>query len=331
VQRASLHDKRFILGNLLDKLHNRPMSSSRYTLRQLEAFVTAAELLSFTSAADRLALSPSAVSQLVVELESSLGFKLFVRSTRKVSLSAEGKEFYASAQTVLKHLHLAEVAATDLRNRASGLVRIAAPMVIASTILPPLIRDYTLDRPKIVVRIRDAAVEQLTDVVASGEVDLAIGPDRPGSDAVHHTPLFSSPWVLWCAPGHPLATRPEVQWADVRAHTLVTAGRDHEISVAQMGVALPEAERIRPREVVDHISTAFGIAAAGLAATVSPAYVQTWAKRQGLVMRRIVDPEVVRQVCLYQSAHRTPSPATTGFAEYLVAALKKPQRKRHGR
>ena len=219
------------------------MSLPRYTLRQLDAFVTVADMLSFTAAADRLALTPSAVSQLVVELESSLGFKLFERSTRKVALSAAGQAFYGSAQTVLKHLRLAEVAATDLRNRAAGLVRIAAPMVIASTILPPLIRDYTLERPKLVVRIRDAAVEQLTDVVASGEVDLAIGPDRPGSDAVLHTPLFSSPWVLWCAKNHPLALPKQLQWADVRAHALITAGRDHEISVAQMGAALPEEER----------------------------------------------------------------------------------------
>ncbi len=126
------------------------MPLPRYTLRQLDAFVTVAEALSFTDAANRLGLTPSAVSQLVVELESSLGFKLFERSTRKVALSAAGREFFGSAQTVLKHLRQAEVAATDLRNRAAGLVRIAAPMVIASAILPPLIRDYIADRPKIV-------------------------------------------------------------------------------------------------------------------------------------------------------------------------------------
>ena len=302
------------------------MALPRYTLRQLDAFVTVAELLSFTAAADRLALTPSAVSQLVVELESSLDFKLFERSTRKVALSAAGKEFYGSAQTVLKHLRLAEVAATDLRNRAAGLVRIAAPMVIASAILPPLIRDYSQLRPKLVVRIRDAAVEQMTDMVDSGEVDLALGPDRQSSGNVLRTSLFSSPWVLWCAKDHPLAQKQRLQWSDLRAHALVTAGRDHELSVAQMGAALPEDQRIHPIEVVDHISTAFGMAAAGLAVTVSPAYVAPWAKRQGLVMRRIVDPEAMRQVCLYRPAHRVASPAIEGFAEYLVERLQKPHR-----
>ena len=73
--------------------------------------------------------------------------------------------------------------------------------------------------------------------------------------------------------------------------------------------------------MVDHIFTAFG-----LAVTVSPAYVALWVKRQGLVVRRIVDPEVVRQVCLYRSAHRVASPATEGFAEYLVERLGKPVR-----
>ncbi len=303
------------------------MSLPRYTLRQLDAFVTVAEVLSFTAAAERLALTPSAVSQLVVELESSLDFRLFERSTRKVALSAAGKEFFSSAQTVLKHLRVAEVAATDLRNRAAGLVRVAAPMVIASAILPPIIRAHSQDRPKLVVRIRDAAVEQLTDMVASGEVDLAVGPDRQGSDNVLRINLFGSPWVLWCAKDHPLAAKRVLQWSDLRHHALVTAGRDHELSVAQMGAALPEDERISPNDVVDNISTALGLAGAGLAATVSPAYVAPWAKRQGLVMRRIVEPEVMRQVCLYRPAHRIASPATESFAEYLVERLMKKARK----
>jgi len=132
--------------------------------------------------------------------------------------------------------------------------------------------------------------------------------------------------VLWCAKDHPLAQKQRLQWSDLRAHALVTAGRDHELSVAQMGAALPEDQRIHPIEVVDHISTAFGMAAAGLAVTVSPAYVAPWAKRQGLVMRRIVDPEAMRQVCLYRPAHRVASPAIEGFAEYLVERLQKPHR-----
>ena len=174
-----------------------------------------------------------------------------------------------------------------------------------------------------VVRIRDAAVEQLVDQVADGDVDFAIGPDRPTGDDVERVPLFESPWVLWCASDHPLATKRRVRWCDLRSHALVTAGRDHERSVAQMRLGLPDEERITPIDVVDNVSTALGIAAAGLAATLSPAYVGVWAEqRWGLTMRRVIEPEVMRQVCLYRPIRRVTSPAAEGFAQALCDLLR---------
>ena len=295
------------------------MSLSRFTLRQFEAFVTVADTLSFTEAGNRLGLTPSAISQLIVELETSLGLRLFDRSTRKVDLSMAGRELRSSAEAVLKYVGLAETAALDLQNQAAGVVRIAAPQVIASMILPTIIKLYNADRPKVVVVIRDAAVEALVDMVATGEVDLAIGPDRPLGDQVAREPLFDSPWVMWCAPDHPVAAKPIVEWEDLQTLSIVAAGRDHERSVARMRSNLPDEERVTPSQVVDHVSTALGIAAAGTSVTLSPAYVGVLASRLGLVMRRIVDPESIRQVCLYRSTRRAISPAAEGFATHLTA------------
>ena len=293
------------------------MSLSRTSLRQFEAFSAVAELLSFGAAAERLSLTPSAISQLITELESALGFRLFERTTRKVALSAAGREFLGSAESVLKHQRLADVAAADLRNRAAGLVRVAAPMVIASSLLPAALREFSQQRPNVVVRIRDVPVEQLVDAVAAGDADLAIGPDRQSGNAVQRLPLFDSPWVLWCRPDHALAAKRSVTWAQLRDQPLVAAGRDHERSVAQMQAGAAEGDHIVPVDVVDHISTALGMAAEGLALTVSPAYVGVWADRMGLVMRRILGPEVMRQVCLYQPLQRIISPAAEGFGQFL--------------
>ena len=74
-----------------------------------------------------------------------------------------------------------------------------------------------------------------------------------------------------------------------------------------------------PVDVVDNISTALGIAAQGLAATLAPAYIGVLARLFGLEMRRVIDPETVRKVCLYRSALRDPSPAAEGFAAHLSA------------
>lgn len=290
----------------------------RFTLRQLETFLTVAETHSFTDAGKRLGLTPSAVSQLVQELESVLGFRLFDRSTRRVSLSVTGKEFLNSAGAVLKRARQAETIASAINARATGVVRIAAPMVIAGVMLPTIIKAYKTLQPEVAVRIIDCPVERLVDIVIDGDADMSVGPNSFCSDDILSTVLFESPWVLWCTPDHALAQFAEVNWEDLRRFPLVAAGRDHEQNVANMGSALPINERITPVDVVDNISTALGIASSGLAVTLSPAYVELLAKPFGLVMRRIVAPDVVRQVCLYQSSKFFNSPAAEGFAEHLI-------------
>ena len=207
-----------------------------------------------------------------------------------------------------------------MRNRASGVVRVGAPLVLASTALPLAMRDYQKLKPKVVVRVRDVPVDHLVDRVADGDVDLAIGPDRHTGSAVQATPLFDSAWVLWCAPGHPLARRRgAVRWVELAQVPIVSAGRDHEHNVAQMHQDVPAGTRVTPVDVVDNISTALGIAAQGLAVTLAPAYVAVLAKPLGLVMKRVVQPESVRKVCLYTPAVRAPSPAAAGFADFLAA------------
>lgn len=294
------------------------MPLTRFTLRQLEAFTTVAELGSFRQAAERIGLTTQAVSQLVAELELVLDFRLFDRTTRRVALTSAGRDFLGPAQTVLRHVQGAESAAQDVRQRATGLVRVGAPMVLASTALPAAIRAYAALRPKVVIRIRDLSVDGLIDSVVAGDVDLAVGPDRASAQQVGVQPLFDSPWVLWCSPRHALAGREPLHWADLRDQALVAAGRDHELSVAQMRVNVPEDTRIIPVDVVDHISTALGLAAQGLAATLAPAYVGVIARPLGLVMKRVTEPETMRTVCLYRPQARTLSPAAEGFAEHLA-------------
>lgn len=297
------------------------MPLTRFTLRQIETFVLVSEVRSFSIAGQRLGLTVQAISQLVAELESTVGFRLLERTTRRVDLSSAGRDFLPAAQTVLRHVQAAEMAADDVRNRASGLVRVGAPLVLAATALPQVIHRYANLRPKVVVRVCDVAVDRLVDTVSSGDIDIAVGPDRAvGADVQAHA-LFESPWVLWCAAKHPLASRKRVRWSDLREVPLVAAGRDHEISVERMRLSDPEHERVAPVEVVDNISTAFGIAAQGRAATLAPAYVRFLAGTFGLQMKRVLEPETVRSVCLYRPAGRALSPAADGFAEFLATEL----------
>lgn len=298
------------------------MPLTRVTLRQIEAFAAVAERGGFTPAAAALGLSPSAVSQLIAELEAILGFRLFDRTTRKVQLSGAGHDFIGSATSLLRHAQAAEQAAADLRNRAAGVVRVGAPMVLASLVLPLAIKAYGMERPKVVVRLVDTRVERLLEGLAHGDLDLAVGPDLPGSEALPHDVVFRSPWVLWCAPDHPLAARRQLRWRDLREVALVSAGTDHAVSVQRMRASEPDEYRITPVHVVDHVSTALGLAAQGLAATLAPDYVAVMAEPMGLVQRRVREPETIREVCVYRPAARATTPAAQALAEHLSAWLR---------
>jgi DNA-binding transcriptional LysR family regulator len=295
------------------------MAFVRFTPRQLEAFAAVAQERSFGGAAERLALSPSAISQLVAELEEAVGFRLFDRSTRKVSLTAAGSEFLGPACAALAQLAGADRAAADIRSRAVGRVRVAAPQALAAMLLPAVMADFAGDRPRVLLRILDTPVDQILEAVARGEADLAIGPDRvPGDDVLRHT-LFECPWVLWCARDHALAALPQVRWRDLQGHPLVAAGLDHERSVPPMSPQWPADERVVPDAVVDHLTTALGLASRGRFVTLAPSYVEGLAGPMGLVMRPLIEPQALRQVCLYRPARRAASPAAEAFAEHLMA------------
>lgn len=310
-------DKQSILDNYQAVFDNLGMALTRYTIRQIEAFISINELGNFAAAAQQLGLTPQAVSQLVAELENVLGFRVFDRTTRHVALSSAGQDFLPAALALITHIVAAERTAEDIRTRMAGVVRVGAPQVLASTALPAAIRAYQTGRPKVSIRVRDLPVHELEAAVAAGDVDLAIGPDRPVAKNVHRKELFDTLWVLWCARTHPVAGRQRLRWLDLHDIPLVAAGRDHEHSVTQMRPDEFDVALSSPLEIVENTSTALGIAAQGLAATLTPAYVGVLAPAYDLVMKRVEDPEVLRKVCLYWSSARALSPAAEGFSDFL--------------
>jgi DNA-binding transcriptional LysR family regulator len=238
-------------------------------------------------------------------------------------LSPAGRAFLPSAQAVLREVELARTTAIDIPDQAAGLVRVAAPLVVATALLPRIIAAYKARRPRVTVRLIDCPVEGLVEKVASRETDLAVGPDRPVGPEVERVVLYPSPWVAWCAPGHRFTRMKSVSWADLGSAELVAAGRDHEIHLSAMMRDVPDAKRVTPQQVVDNISTALGLAACGLCYTISPAYVEALALPLGLVMCPIENPVIVREMSLFRSAERMLSPAASGFATFVEAQLRK--------
>lgn len=292
--------------------------SPRFTPRQIEAFLAVAELQNFRLGASRINVTPSAISNLIGELEELLGFALFDRTTRKVALTAPGRRFLPAAAAVLRQIAQAVDAATDIRDSTAQVVRVAAPLTLAATLLPYLIANRP-DPQRIDIRIIDTPVVWLADRVAIGEADLAIGPDRECPPHISRTPIVPTPWMLWMTPDHPLAERQSVTWQALEQLSLVAAGRDHEQSVWPQIVASGTAPP-RHVQVVEHITTTLGLAAAGQVATFSPDYVAPLAAAFGLTGRPLVEPDIERSLCLYARAADRMSAAVQTVFDHIKTA-----------
>ena len=136
----------------------------REELGDLAAFLAVAEERSFTRAAAKLGTSQSALSHTVRRLETSLGVRLLIRTTRKVAPSEAGERLAQTLRPAFNDIDARLAALNALREKPAGIVRITTSQHAAETILWPAIAKVIRDYPDVKVELSiDAA---LTDIVA---------------------------------------------------------------------------------------------------------------------------------------------------------------------
>lgn len=288
------------------------------TLRQIQAFKTVAEFGSFTRAAERLKVAQPALSLSIRELERELSLRLFDRTTRRVELTAAGREFLQSADKLLTDLDRAVRDARDLSEKKRGRIVIAAPPLLAAMIVPAAIAEFNAAFPGIDVGLVDARNDQILDRLRAGEADLAIGTFDERADGIRREVLAQDMLTLFCSPGSALAKKRRVRWSDLRDQKLVMLTRDSSIrmlterTLAQAGV-----DAGKPLYEVSQVTTAVMLAEAGLGITVLPAYAWSFARSRDVVSRPLTEPQVTRNIYLIQPDGRSLSPAAEGFARTL--------------
>ncbi len=138
----------------------------RSHLSQLAVFAVVARHGSFRAAARELAIAPSAVSQAVAMLEADLGISLLLRTTRSVSLTEAGQHLLGELAPALAGIQSALLAVQDMRNKASGTLRISTPRSAAHILLAPKFKSFGEAYPDIVLDIH--IEDQFVDIVSAG-------------------------------------------------------------------------------------------------------------------------------------------------------------------
>jgi DNA-binding transcriptional LysR family regulator len=138
----------------------------------LRTFIAIADTGNFTTAAEAVLRTPSAVSMQIKKLEETLGVTLFSRDARSVTLTHHGEMLLSAARRMLVLNN--ETVSRFIRPNMNGVVNLGAPDDIGDLILPEVLRRFAEAYPSIAVDVRIEASEVLRRQVAEGKLDVAL-------------------------------------------------------------------------------------------------------------------------------------------------------------
>jgi DNA-binding transcriptional LysR family regulator len=289
-----------------------------FNLNDLQAFRTVAELSSFRKAADALHVSQPAFSRRIEKLEEALGVKLLERTTRKVSLTAVGREFDRKVQQLLDDLDNTLLGIRGVAGTRMGEVTIACVPSTVYYFLSQVVSRYRERYPKIRVKVFDAGANDVLAAVARSEADFGlnfIGSQEPD---IEFTPLLEERFVAACRRDHALARKRKVGWAELAQFDFISVSKSsgNRLLLDQALAGRPG----RPEAIYEaqHVTTMLGLVEAGLGVAAVPSLAMPGADHPLLVSVPLVDPVVTRKVGLIRRKGRPLSPAAQQLYDFFA-------------
>jgi LysR family transcriptional regulator for bpeEF and oprC len=184
----------------------------------MRLFTRVAQLGSFTRAAADLDLSRAAVSESVAALERHLGVRLLGRTTRRVTLTAEGGDFLARTERILAEVDAAEDAVRGGRERPQGLLRVEVPTAFGRHLLVPALPGFMRRYPQLELDLRfnDRVVDLIAERI---DVAVRVGPVRPASLVARR--IATTRRVVCASPAYLAEAGRPLRPADLAGHRLL--------------------------------------------------------------------------------------------------------------
>lgn len=196
-------------------------------LRHLRYFITVAEELNFSKAAQRLFTAQPSLSQQIKDLEGKLGFSLFHRTKRKVELTHEGYLFLPSAQAILNQVeHMVSktrLAAKEERN----LLRIGFVPVAESKVFPHILPILRFENPDLKIFLQSMCAHQQKNALEEGEIDIALVRENIESPSIESKLILREKMVFLMPHSHALSKVEKLTAKALEGASLIIPDENH--------------------------------------------------------------------------------------------------------
>ncbi|GAB6389296.1 LysR family transcriptional regulator [Stutzerimonas marianensis] len=201
------------------------MDIGKIDMSEVAVFVSAAAAGSLSAAARRLGIAPMAATRRLASLEESLGVRLMQRTTRSVSLTAEGEAFLPFASTIIEAAEAGRAVVSPTENGATGLLRVTACNSIGHAVIMPLLPRLLDENPSL--RIDLLLTDTLVDIVSTG-VDVAVRIGDLKDSSLIASPLGVNKRILCASPAYLARRKAPGTLAELAEHDCVaTTGTLH--------------------------------------------------------------------------------------------------------
>ncbi len=191
----------------------------RFSLRQLEVFLATAHFQNVSKAADSLAMSQSAASSALKELESQFDILLFDRVGKRLQLNEQGRLIRSRAEALLEQAREVEFAL--MQHKDAGPVKVGATLTIGNYLAVSIVSQLLNEQPDAEVSLSVANTQQIMERVLNYDLDIGMIEGE-----VQHSELDIIPWreddlCVFCAPNHPLANHANISDEELIANPWV--------------------------------------------------------------------------------------------------------------
>ncbi|MEU2713561.1 LysR family transcriptional regulator [Streptomyces sp. NPDC007205] len=270
---------------------------AEWDIRKLQILRTLRERGTVTATAEALHMTPSAVSQQLTNLSRQLGVPLLEARGRRVRLTDAARLVLAHTEPVFEQLERTEAALAAYSQGEAGEVRVGAFSTSVPALVVPAVRALRDTHPGVTVRIREAEAAEAYDLLAAGEVDLALSLAASAPSAADprftRVPLLTDPLDIALPPGHPLATASAPTLTDLAAEPWIFGGSGPWSDITRRAC---ESAGFSPHQ--GHSASGWTAILAMVGAGMGVALVPRMAavRRDGVVMRDLGPDGPVRHV-----------------------------------
>ena len=291
-------------------------------LRQIRYFLTVSEELNITRAAEKLHISQPPLSRSLIDLEEELGCQLLIRGKRHITLTPEGLALKRRGEQLLSLADMTKSEIAEMNNGISGTIYLGHVDSNGPYLAAEWIAGFREKYPNVTYNLWCGNVDDLTDRLKTGVLDLAITMTPLNTEILDGFPVYSEHWVAMIPSGHPLAENPEepVHIADLVDYDLIISSRRsrHE-EILKWFEGCPGQPHFAVQ--IAHSSNADKLVTRGIGIAIFPASVAKNISPDSSVLIKRIEPAVrVGYLLSWDRAH-TPGRLASKFIEHVREQL----------